>query len=99
MGTNACYLCGQECHKAKNCLRRAVAQQQQRIGVLVHNIQAAIKGLTIQQGRLEAPPPAANARIFAFTVEEAATTSNVVIGQILVNLGIEHVLFDTGVFY
>ena len=51
----------------------------------MHNMQTAIKGPTIQQGRLEAPSPVTNARVFAFTKEEVARTSNVVTGQTLVN--------------
>ena len=59
-------------------------------------MQAAIKGPTIQQGRLEGPRPATNARVFAFTKEEVAGTSNVVTGQTLVNFKTAQVLFNTG---
>ena len=57
-------------------------------------MQATIEGPTIQQGRLEAPPPTTNSR-FAFTKDEVAGTSNVIIGQTLVTSKIAQVLFDT----
>ena len=57
-------------------------------------MQATIGRPTIQQGRLEASPPAASAKVFAFTTKEATATSSVVTGQMLVNLPIKRVLFD-----
>ena len=79
----------------KNCPRKSQLQQQQRTGAAVHNMQATIEGPIIQLGRLEAPPLVTNARLFAFTKEEVARTSNDVIGQTLVNFRIARVLFDT----
>lgn len=62
---------------------------------MLNNMQAAIEGPLIQQGRLEAPPPTTNARVYAITKDDAAETSTVVTGQILIINQIANALFDT----
>ena len=100
-GTNQCYSCGREGHLSMNCPNKTFKpfQQSQHRNphAQLHSMHAALDGPPISQGRLEAPPPTTNARIFTMTKDEAiAETSSVVTGQILIDNQYANVLFDTG---
>ena len=63
---------------------------------MLHQMQDALDGPHISQGRLEAPPATTNARIYALTREDVANALTVVTGQISILQQSTTVLFDTG---
>ncbi|XP_074590053.1 uncharacterized protein LOC141845970 [Curcuma longa] len=82
-GTRECYVCGLDEHMTRSCPTRANQPQQQSNPygggpAQLHQMQTALEGPHINQGRLEAPSVTTNARVFAITKEEAANASTVV---------------------
>ncbi|XP_074559874.1 uncharacterized protein LOC141815910, partial [Curcuma longa] len=107
LGTNKCFTCGKEGHKAQACPTKSQKsqassqqpQQQlqyQKAPAQLHYMQAALEGPQISQGRLEAPPAMTNARVFSITREDVANASTVVTGQIFIYSQYANALFDTG---
>ncbi|XP_074570600.1 uncharacterized protein LOC141827279 [Curcuma longa] len=86
VGTNKCFICGVEGHKAQFCPTKFQASSQQpqqqmqyqKAPGQLHYMQAALEGPQISQGRLEAPPVTTNARVFSLTKEDVANASTVV---------------------
>ncbi|XP_074556487.1 uncharacterized protein LOC141812357 [Curcuma longa] len=84
-GTNKCFTCGVEGHKARACPNKFQAPPQQQMQsqnapAQLHYMQSTLEGPHIGQGRLEAPPVATNARVFSLTKEDVANASTVVTG-------------------
>ncbi|XP_074570599.1 uncharacterized protein LOC141827277 [Curcuma longa] len=105
VGTNKCFICGVEGHKAQFCPKKFQAPSQQppqqqmqyqKPPAQLHYMQAALDGPQISQGRLEAPPATTNARVFSMTKEDVANASTVVTGQIFIYSQYATALFDTG---
>ncbi|XP_074559868.1 uncharacterized protein LOC141815899 [Curcuma longa] len=104
LGTNKCFTCGVEGHKAQACPTKSQASSQQpqqqlqyqKAPAQLHYMQAALEGPQISQGRLEAPPVMTNARVFSITREDVANASTVVTGQIFIYSQYATALFDTG---
>ncbi|XP_074560800.1 uncharacterized protein LOC141816986 [Curcuma longa] len=89
LGTNKCFICGKEGHKAHACPTKSQKsqassqqpQQQlqyQKAPAQLHYMPAVLEGPQISQGRLEAPPAMTNARVFSITREDVANASTVV---------------------
>ncbi|XP_074562798.1 uncharacterized protein LOC141819374, partial [Curcuma longa] len=90
VGTNKCFTCGKEGHKAYACPNKIP-------GIIsAATATAALEGPHISQGRLEAPPVMTNARVFSITKEDVANASTVVTGQIIIYSQYANALFDTG---
>ncbi|GMN30931.1 hypothetical protein TIFTF001_048051, partial [Ficus carica] len=99
-GSNACYICGKECHYARNCTlsnQNPNPQFQNRNpNSQLHAAQVKSEGPSLAQGRLEAPEP--HARIYAYTKGDVeAGTSSVVTDQISVTTYDALALLDSGV--
>ena len=72
---------------AKQCPNKTGLPQPQQIQhagqpAQLYQMQSALEGPPISQGRLEAPPAMANARIYSLTREDVVNASTVVTGQI-----------------
>ncbi|XP_074576215.1 uncharacterized protein LOC141832651 [Curcuma longa] len=86
LGTNKCFICGKEGHKAQACPTKFQAASQQpqpqmqyqKAPASLHYMQSTLEGPHIGQGRLEAPPVMTNARVFSLTKEDVANASTVV---------------------
>ena len=86
---------------AKQCPNKTSLPQPQSIQyggqpAQLHQMQAALDGPHISQGRLEAPQVMTNARIYSLTREDVTNASTVVTGQISILQQSTTVLFDTG---
>ncbi|GMN25964.1 hypothetical protein TIFTF001_051477 [Ficus carica] len=99
-GSNACYICDKEGHYARNCTlsnQNLNPQFQNRNpSSQLNAVQVKIEGLSLAQGRLEAPEP--QARIYAYTKADVEVgTSSVVTGQTSVTTYNALALLNSGV--